>query len=162
MTAVGAVGQVGAEQAGALQGDQATRGHVDDVAHQSADRRRGVDGGDRDGRVLGQCQRLVAADDVARAEAGDAPQHHTAGDLALGVEIQHRFGQEARARALAFTEVGGQLEVGVVHSRPAIHWPSIAAGRPSATLTTRLATAGQIWRSSVSRCVSSIQVEKVV
>ena len=92
---VAAVGQVAAEQSGALQGDQAAGRHLDDVVDQCADRRRGVDGGDRDRRVLGQRQRLVAADHVARAEAGDAAQHHTAGHLAVGVEVQHRLGEEA-------------------------------------------------------------------
>ena len=72
------------------------------------------------------------------------------------------LGDELLAGALAFAEVRGQLEVRVTHSRPAIDWPATAAATPRTTLTTRLASAGRIWRSSVSRWVSSIQVEKVV
>ena len=151
LTASSLLGRLTGVQPGPLQGDQAAGGDADDVVDQPADRRCGVDGGDRDRQILGQRQRLVAADDVPRAEAGDAAQHHAAGHLALGVEVEHRLGQQAGTVALALAEEGGQLEVGVVHSRLAIHWPSIAAATPRTTLTTRLVTAGQIWRSSVSR-----------
>ena len=44
----------------------------------------------------------------------------------------------------------------------ATHCPRTAAATPSATLTTMFASAVHVWRSSPRRCVSSIQVEKVV
>jgi hypothetical protein len=47
------------------------------------------------------------------------------------------------ADALSFTEVRGQLQAVVVHSRPAIRWPSMAAATPSTMLTTMLASAGR-------------------
>ena len=99
---------------------------------------------------------------MVRAEAGDAAQHDAGGHRALAVEIEQRVGEEAVVAAQTFGEVGGQLEVLVAHSRPPIHRPSQAAARPSTRLTTMLATAGRSWRSSPSRWVSSIQVEKVV
>src|SRR5262245_21181183 len=99
---------------------------------------------------------------MVRTEAGDAAQHDAGGHRALAVEIEQRVGDKAVAAAQTLGEVGGQLEVLVAHSRPPSHMPSEAAARPSTTLTTMLATAGHSWRSSARRCVSSIQVEKVV
>ena len=121
-----------------------------------------VDRSYRDRRILRHAQRLVTTQLVVRAEAGDAAQHDAGGHRTLAVEIQQRVGEEAVVAAQTFGEVGGQLEVLVAHIRLPIHSPSQAAARPSTRLTTMLATAGRSWRSSPSRWVSSIQVEKVV
>src|SRR3954453_13625338 len=125
---------------------------------------------------------------MVRAEAGDASQYDAGGHRTLAVQIEQRIGEKAAVTAQTFGEGGGQLEVLVAqcldsrslrsllvprcdphsrsssgaHSRPPIHRPSQAAARPSTRLTTMLATAGRIWRSSPSRWVPSIQVEKVV
>lgn len=80
-------------------------------------------------------------------------------------QIQHRIGQKPAGwadRALALTEVRGQLQALLVHTCCATHCPISAAAKPSTTLTPMLANAQSIWRSSLSRWVSSIQVEKVV
>ena len=80
-------------------------------------------------------------------------------------QVQHRVGQEPRLHrrgSLPLAEVGGQLQARLIHSCSAIHCPSSAAPNPSTTLTTILATAGRTCRSSLSRWVSSIQVENVV
>src|SRR3954464_10217276 len=99
---------------------------------------------------------------MVRAEAGDAAQHDAGGHRALLEEIEQRVGDELVAAAQTFGEVGGQLEILVAHIRPPIVRPSHAATSPSTRLTTMLATAGCSWRSSLSRGVSSIQVENVV
>ena len=83
------------------------------------------------------------------AEAGDAAQHHADRNPALRELLEHRLGQEPTAAALPFGEVGGELQR--IHSAPANDWPAAAAAMPSTTLMTTLATAGPIWRSSVSR-----------
>src|SRR3954454_13793787 len=99
---------------------------------------------------------------MVRAEAGDASQYDAGGPRTLAVQIELRTREKAAVTAQTFGEVGGQLKVLVVHNRPPIDRPSQAAASPSTRLTTMLATAGRIWRSSPSRWVSSIQVEKVV
>src|SRR5262249_14428170 len=121
-----------------------------------------VDRGDRDRRILRRAQRLVTADHMVWAEARDAAQYDADGHRTFPVAIEQCVGEEAVLAAQPFGEVCGQLEVLAVHSRPPIHRPSPAAARPSTRLTTMLAMAGHNWRSSPSRCVSSIQVENVV
>ena len=95
-------------------------------------------------------------------EGCESEEVEGASGLIAAKQIQQRVGDEAVVAAQSFAEVGGQLEVIHSHTWIPIHWPHQAAASPSATLTTMLATAGQIWRSSASRWVSSIQVENVV
>ena len=79
------IGDVAADEPGAFHSDQAEWGDLDDVIDQASHLRAGIDRRDRDGRVLGKAQPLVAAQLFAWAEAGDAAQHHARGDLAFGV-----------------------------------------------------------------------------
>ncbi len=101
-------------------------------------------------RVLRHAQRLVAAQNMVRAEAGDAAQHDAGGHRVAAVEVEQRVREEAILVAQALAEVRGELqEIG--HSPAPIHWPSHAAARPSVTLTAMLANADQAWRSSPRR-----------
>src|SRR5882757_61624 len=122
----------------------------------------GVDRGDGDGEVLGHAQRLVATQLVSRAESGHAAQDHAGRHRVLGVEVEQLVGDEAFPVTLSFSEVAGELEDVVAHSALPIHSPSHAAVSPRMTLTTTFARAPNNCRSSASRCVSSIHVEKVV
>ena len=145
-----------------FEGDQSARGHLDGLLGQAGDLVDGVDGRDRDRRILGHAQRFVGAQLVLWSEAGDSAQHDTGRHGAAAKQIQQRVGDEAVFAAQPFAEVGGQLEVIHSHKWIPIHWPHHAAASPSARLTTMLATAGQTWRSSARRWASSIQVENVV
>jgi hypothetical protein len=82
----------------------------------------------------------VAAQFVVRAEAGDAAQHDTGRDRAVGVGVKQRVGEEPALVTLTLGEVGGELQV-VGHSAAPIDWPIHAAVRPSTTLTAMLVKA---------------------
>ena len=89
--------------------------HLDGTVGERSDLVGAVDRGDRDRRILRRAQRLVTAQLMVRAEAGDAAQHDAGGHRTLTVEIEQRVGEEAVAAAQTFGEVGGQLEVLVAH-----------------------------------------------
>ncbi|OOK84591.1 hypothetical protein BZL29_0845 [Mycobacterium kansasii] len=152
------------DQPGAFQRHQAAVGYRCHMVDQTPDLRRDVDGDNGDRRILGQAQRSVAAQLVLGSKARGTAHHHARCDAVLAEQIQHRVGQKPLGadRALPLAEVSGQLQALFAHICSAIHWPSSAAAKPSMTLTAILANATRSWRSSLSRWVSSIQVEKVV
>src|SRR5580692_6369519 len=111
---------------------------------------------------------------AAFPESLGAAQQDAGGYRVPPVQVQQRVSGEsagpARARGpLPLAEVAGELDRvrvrvhrGAVHRWAPISRPSAAAATPSTRLTAMLAITLPCWRSSAIRCVSSIQVEKVV
>src|SRR5881394_1517421 len=99
---------------------------------------------------------------MAQAVAFDAAQQDAGLDPVALVHVEQRIGQEAARGPFALAEVGGQLQTVLVHRAAPIRRPSAAAPRPSAALRTMLVINPPLAPSSPRRCVSSIQVEKVV
>src|SRR6185312_8266983 len=149
------------QQPGALHRDQAGAGQREGRAEYRLDLRPNVDRQRDQRQVLGQRQRAVGAQVVLEPEALGAAEEDAGRDRVPPVQLEQGVRDERVAAALPFAEVGGQLLV-LGHRCSPICWPSAAAATPAARLTATLSAALPCWRSSVSRWVSSIQVENVV
>ena len=126
------------------------------------DARARVDGDRDDRQVLGERQQPVGVQVVLDAEARDAAQDEARAQPVAGVEVGQRIGQEAIAGAVALAEVGRQLQRVGRHSAAPSWSPSHTHARPSARLTSTLASPGAARPSSPRRWDSSIHVLNVV
>src|SRR5437763_10417117 len=96
-------------------------------------------------------------------ETGYPAKQHARSHLVPFVDVEQRIGKEAAVgRAITLAEVGGQLDRVNAHSARPSARPRRTATNPAARLTSTFINASRASPSWAGRCVSSIQVEKVV
>ncbi len=158
-----------AEQSGALQRDEALALDLEHARERRLDPRARVDRDRDDGQVFGERQQPVGVQVVQPPEAFGAAQQD-AGLQPLGaVDVEQRVAEQPAVGAVALAEIGGELQAVLAgaarrgaHACAPIACPSTARAKPAVRLSRMLASARASAPSSVSRCVSSIHVEKVV
>ena len=151
-----------AEQARALEGDQAAEAQGPHVGQRGPDRAGLVDGECHERKVLGERQRRVGAPQPPRAEAVGPAQEHARAEAMAGEGRHERVGDRAAREAVALADVDRELQRRGAHSASPSARPSAATARPRTSGTRRPATPARSRPSSASRWLSSIQVEKVV